>query len=310
MNALMELLTEYGVVLVYLAVLAEQLGAPLPAWPLLVVAGALAADGHFSPWTVVLVALAGAAIGDTVWFLAGRRFGHRVLATLCRVSISPDSCVRQTEDFFLRYGPSTLLFAKFVPGLSTVAPPLAGAMRLSFARFLGFAGLGLLAWAGSGVVAGLIFHRQVDAFLEALESVGNVGLALLGVLLAVFIAWKWWERQKVLRMLAMVRVTPEELHRLMSEGEAPVILDVRSRAGKSVDLRRIPGAIEVEFDSVESVLPRLPRDRELVVYCACPNEASAAKLAALLRRRGFKRVRPLLGGIDAWEAAGLELERS
>ncbi|HEX9181161.1 MAG TPA: VTT domain-containing protein [Burkholderiales bacterium] len=310
MNALMALLTEHGVVLVYLAVLAEQLGAPFPAWPLLVVAGALAADGHFSPWTVIAVALLGAAIGDTVWFLAGRRFGHRVLATLCRVSISPDSCVRQTEDFFLRYGASTLLFAKFVPGLSTVAPPLAGAMRFTLGRFLGYAGLGLLVWAGSGVLAGLVFHRQVDALLAVLESVGTFGLVVLGALLAVFIAWKWWERQKVLRMLAMARITPEELHRLMNEGQEPVILDVRSRARRLLDLRRIPGAIAMDLESVEAELPRLPRDREVVVYCACPNEVSAAKLAAILRRRGFRRVRPLLGGIDAWEAAGLELERS
>jgi membrane protein DedA with SNARE-associated domain/rhodanese-related sulfurtransferase len=304
------LLAEHGLVLVYLAVLAEQLGAPLPAWPLLVVAGALAADGHFSPWTVVAVALLGAVIGDTVWFLAGRRYGHRVLATLCRISISPDSCVRQTEDFFLRYGASTLLFAKFVPGLSTVAPPLAGAMRFTLGRFLGYAGLGLLVWAGSGVLAGLVFHREVDAVLAVLESVGTLGLVVLGTLLALFIAWKWWERQRVLRMLAMVRITPEELHRLMSEGQEPVILDVRSRAGKALDLRRIPGSIAVALETIDAEIGRLPRDREVVVYCACPNEVSAAKLAGILRRRGFRRVRPLLGGIDAWEAAGLELERS
>src|SRR5574341_824099 len=153
MQELMALLTEHGVMLVFANVLAEQLGAPIPAVPLLVVA----------------VALAAALAADTVWYLAGRRHGHRVLKTVCRISISPDSCVRQTEDFFERWGATTLVFAKFIPGLSTVAAPLAGAMSIGWGRFLAWNGIGALLWAGLSIGAGLLFHAQVDALLGALE---------------------------------------------------------------------------------------------------------------------------------------------
>jgi len=305
----MRLATEHGVALVFVFVLAEQLGAPIPALPLLVVAGALAADGYFSAGAALGVALVAALIGDGVWFIAGRRFGHRVLKTMCRISLSPDTCVRQTENFFDRYGATSLVFAKFVPGLSTVAPPLAGAMAMDWGRFLAFNGAGALVWAGVGLGVGLVFHAQVDAVLGALEAVGGWALPLISAVLAAFIAWKWWERQKVFRTLAMARITPEELHRLMDEGHDPVILDVRSRPKQALDLRRIPGAITVALDSIGGEIGKLPRDREIVVYCACPNEASAAKLARILVGHGFERVRPLKGGIDAWQAAGLELDR-
>lgn len=306
---LTRLATEHGAALVFLFVLAEQLGAPIPALPLLVVAGALAADGHLSAPLLLAAALAASLLGDLAWYFAGRRYGHRVLKTLCRISISPDTCVRQTEDVFLRHGPASLVFAKFVPGWSTVAPPVAGALSMTTPRFLAYDGAGALLWAGAGIVTGWLFHAQVDAVLEGLQAAGGWGLLLLGAALGVFLAIKVWERQKVYRALAAARISPEELHRLMDEGHDPVILDVRSNANRALDLRRIPGAIAVDFDTIEAEIERLPRDREVVVYCACPNEASAAKLAALLRRRGFERARPLQGGIDAWQAAGLRLER-
>lgn len=306
---LTRLATEHGAALVFLFVLVEQLGAPIPALPLLVVVGALAADGHLSPSLLLASALAAALAGDLVWYAAGRRFGHRVLKTLCRISISPDTCVRQTEDVFLRHGPASLVFAKFVPGWSTVAPPIAGALNMGTGRFLAYDTAGALLWAGAGIALGWLFHAQVDAVLEALQAAGGWGLSLLGAALGVFLAVKAWERQKVYRALAAARISPEELYRLMDEGHDPVILDVRSNANRALDLRRIPGAIAVDFDTIEAEIARLPRDREVVVYCACPNEASAAKLAALLRRRGFERARPLQGGIDAWQAAGLRLER-
>jgi rhodanese-related sulfurtransferase len=227
---------------------------------------------------------------------------------VCRISISPDSCVRQTENFFDRWGAPALVIAKFIPGLSMVAPPLAGAMSIGWGRFLAYNGAGALIWAGTGLATGLLFQSQVDALMAALQGVGAWGLLVLGVALAAFLAWKWWERQKVFRTLAMARITPDELYRQMDAGHDPVILDVRSRPRQALDFRRIPGAIAVDMAALGEEIARLPRDRDIVVYCACPNEASAAKLAGILVRRGFERARPLLGGIDAWASAGYALE--
>lgn len=293
--------------MVFANVLAEQLGAPIPAIPTLIVAGALAGDGGLSASAVFAVALAAAMLGDAVWYAAGRRFGYRVLKTICRVSLNPDSCVRQTETFFERWGAGSLVMAKFIPGFSTVAPPLAGAMGLSWWRFVWFNAIGAAVWIGVGLGAGWLFHRQVDGLLVNMEAMGTWAMIFLGSLFVLFIAIKWWERQRLFRMLRMARISVEELHRLMDGGHDPVIVDVRSSVAKSIDRRHIPGAIKIEMAELDEKLRDLPKDREIILYCNCPNEASAAKVASLLMQRGFKRVRPLEGGLDAWVAAGLNV---
>src|SRR6266542_4248579 len=179
MTTLVSLVVSYGLVLVFANVLAEQLGLPIPALPTLVVAGALAADGMLSAPLTLLAAVAASVLADFVWFELGRRQGHRILKTLCRISLSPDTCVRQTERHFERWGLPSLLVAKFIPGFSTVAPPLAGALRASPAAFLLFDAGGAVLWAGSGIAAGMLFHRAIDRALERLTSVGSGALVLL-----------------------------------------------------------------------------------------------------------------------------------
>ena len=302
------LIAEYGLALVFANVLLEQLGLPIPAVPTLVVAGALAAEGEFSPLAAFGVAFVACMMGDVAWYLAGRRYGRRVMAFLCRVSLSPDSCVRQTEFRFERWGRLTLVLSKFIPGLSTIAPPLAGAMRLGWPSFLLLNGLGVVIWAGVAIGAGMAFHAQISGFIVRLEGLGTLAAEAIGALLGGYIALKWWERRRFYKMLRIARIGVDELRALMDEGRRPVIVDVRSPISRGLDPRFIPGALAMDVAEVNRRLAELPADREIVFYCTCPNEASAAQVAKKLIGLGYTKVRPLQGGLDAWIAAGYEVE--
>jgi membrane protein DedA with SNARE-associated domain len=264
---LLEQVAKYGIAFVFGNVLLEQIGLPIPALPTLIVAGALAARGDLSAPLVLLVAVVASLIADLLWFALGRRQGYRVLNFLCRVSLSPDSCVNQTEAFFSRYGLASLLFAKFVPGFSTVAPPLAGASNASVASFMAWDAGGALLWAGSGFAAGAIFHRAVDRVLDVLASFGGGALVFVGSALVLFILWKYAQRRRFYRALRMARISPQEVSDLIARGESPVILDVRSARAREADPRRIPGARPLELAGVEAGLSDLPRDREIILYC-------------------------------------------
>ncbi|WP_200949150.1 DedA family protein/thiosulfate sulfurtransferase GlpE [Frateuria sp. Soil773] len=298
------LIAQYGLLLVFFNVLVEQAGVPVPAVPTLVVAGALGANDRLPLAGVVLAAVLACLLSDLLWYWAGRRFGSRVMRTICRISLSLDSCVKQSELHFQRWRGRELLIAKFVPGLSTVAPPLVGAMGLRAGTFVLLDGLGSLLWVGVAVGLGYAFTAQVDGLLAALASAGTVAFELLLVLLALYIAAKWWQRRRLLVALRMARITVEELNQSIAEGRAPVVVDVRSQAARQLDTRVIPGAVLADLEGIGQVLQGVPPDRELVIYCSCPNEVSAARAAKLLMAIGYHRVRPLLGGLDAWDAAG------
>ena len=299
---------EYGLLLVFSVVLLEQLGVPIPALPVLMFAGAQAIDAPLYGVSAIAVAILACMLGDLAWYMAGRRYGHRVLKLLCCVSLSPDSCVRQTESVFERRGVATLVIAKFVPGLATVAPPVAGALGLKTSSFLIFNGAGSALYSGTGIILGLLFHDQVDWLLERFATLGAHAMAVLGLLLALYIAWRWWDRHRFIKSLDTGRISVIELSRMIEAGEEPIVLDVRSRTHREIDGRRIPGAIHVDLDALEATLEGIPRDRDVVVYCACPNEVTAVKVAMQLRERGIRRVRPLAGGIDAWVLAGFTIE--
>lgn len=267
MSALVGLIAAYGLALVFVNVLAEQLGLPIPALPTLVVAGALAAEGKFSAPLTLLAAVGASVIADLIWYELGRRQGSRILKTLCRVSLSPDTCVRQTETYFERWGLPSLLVAKFIPGFSTVAPPMAGAIRSSRAAFLLFDTGGAALWAGSGIAAGMLFHRAIDRALEKLASVGTWALVLLAGALAAFIAVKWWRRRRFFESLRAARISVEELRRLMDDGKGPIVFDVRSSSALKADPRRVPGAQMFVISEVDERVAALPRDREIILYC-------------------------------------------
>lgn len=303
-HQIVALIAEYGLLLVFLNVLVEQAGLPLPAVPTLVVAGALAAAGQLPLWGVLLVALAGCLLSDFAWYAAGRRYGAGVMRTLCRISLSPDSCVKQSELHFQRWRAPVLLVAKFVPGLSTVAPPLVGAMGLGARWFLLFDTLGSLLWAGAAVALGYIFADGVEHALAVFEGTGTLAVELLGALLAAYIVFKGWQRRRLLVALRMARIEVDELARALRSAQPPLVLDVRAAGSRALDGRMIPGAVAFDPQALDALLEGIPPERELVLYCNCPNEVSAAKAAQVLRAQGYGRVRPLRGGLDAWVAAG------
>lgn len=308
-HQIIALFAEYGLLLVFLNVLAAQAGVPVPAVPTLVVAGALAAGGRLPLAGVVAVALLACLLGDLAWYLAGRRHGARVMRTLCRISLSPDSCVKQSELRFQRWRGRVLLVAKFVPGLSTLAPPLVGAMGMPLRRFLLLDGLGALLWAGVALMLGYAFAGEIDRVLQAVADAGTLALEAALLLLVVYVLGRWWRRARLLRSLRMARIEVAELADAVAAGRAPVVIDVRSVVARQLDERLIPGALLADPADLVAAVAALPFERELVVYCNCPNEVSAAHAARALAARGYRHVRPLRGGLDAWEAAGHAVQR-
>jgi rhodanese-related sulfurtransferase len=201
-----------------------------------------------------------------------------------------------------------LLFAKFVPGLAIIAPPLAGATGMGWARFIAYSTLGAMIWVGSALAVGALLKPQIEFVLPHLQRVGALAAAVIGALVALYVGFKWVQRRRFFATLRMARITVTELYRLIEAGAAPLVVDVRSDTARTLEPRRVPGALTITLQEVAQQLQQLPRDREIVLYCTCPNEASAALVARELMRAGFKRVRPLHGGLDAWIAAGYASE--
>jgi membrane protein DedA with SNARE-associated domain/rhodanese-related sulfurtransferase len=307
-HPLVPISSQLGLALVFGNVLLDQIGLPLPAAPTLVIAGALAADHRWWGGELFLVATVACLIADASWFLAGRLYGERVMKTLCRISLTPDSCVNDTQQRFERWGANAIIFAKFIPGLAIIAPPLAGALRMGWLRFLGLSALAAALWVTALLGVGVVLKPQIDGLLPRLTGFGGMSVLAVALLLTGYIAFKWWERRRFYSRLRMARIGVAELNRLMGAQQAPLIVDVRSHTARALEPRRIPGALHVSLDQVGAHVRDLPRDRDIVLYCTCPNEASAARVAKLLINHGFTRVRPLLGGLDAWIAAGYAVD--
>jgi rhodanese-related sulfurtransferase len=216
--------------------------------------------------------------------------------------------VRKTQMLFGRFGPPSLAFAKFVPGFGLLATALAGASRTRVGTFLLFDLIGATLWSGLAVVLGVTFRTAIEDVLAVLSSLGRWGLVLIAVALALYVAAKWWQRWQLVRRLRVDRISVDELKAMLASGQQPVILDTRPEPFRT-EGGIIPGALAVNIDDVEPIVRALAHDAEVVVYCACPNEITAARVARRLLDGGFKRVRPLHGGIDAWVAAGHEVER-
>jgi membrane protein DedA with SNARE-associated domain/rhodanese-related sulfurtransferase len=303
-----QFLVNHGMPIVFAAVFLEQMGLPLPVAPLLLGAGALAATGEFSFPAGVGVTVLACLIADTFWFYLGRYRGHQVLGLLCRISLEPDSCVRRTQNVFTRYGLRGVILAKFLPGLNTVAPPLAGMSGVQVGRFLAADGLGSLLYGGCFIYLGYLFSDQIQEIAVALASIGGSVLRVAIGAGVIYIGFKYWQRHRILRELRMAKITVAELRRKQDAGEELVILDLRPGAELDLDPAVIPGAVHLGVDEVEHRHHEIPRDREIVVYCSCPNEVTSARVALALRRKGITRVRPLLGGIDAWKQLNYPLE--
>jgi len=296
-----------GLPVLFLLVLLQQAGVPYPITPVLIVAGAVSVHGHLPAAAVIGIAVAAAMIADLGWYTAGFRLGGRALKALCALSLSPDSCVSDTERWFGRFGTRVLVVAKFVPGLGLVSTAMAGVSRASLEGFLLYDLLGSVLWASTAVCLGVLFHDAVGDILRVLSELGSWGVALLAIALAVFIGVKLWQRHALIRELRLSRISVAELKQLVDRGPPPVIVDALAPASRQRE-GMIPGAVPVEALRLQSGRATVPFDADVIVYCACPNEASAARIAQQLIRMGCIRVRPLTGGIFAWKDAGFDVE--
>ena len=267
MDETFQFLIRHGYSVLFIWVLAEQLGLPLPATPLLLAAGALAGQGQMNIALAISLAVLASMLGDLSWFQFGRLRGGKVLNLLCKISLEPDSCVRKTEGAFVRHGARSLLIAKFVPGLNTMAPPLAGIIGMRLWRFLVFDGLGALLYIGTFTGLGYIFSNQLELIAARIASLGFSVLAIAVSGLAVYIAWKYVQRRRFIRSLRIARITPEELNRKISEGEEVVIVDLRNSIDFGAEPKTIPGAIRLAPEKVEDGHSLIPRDREIILFC-------------------------------------------
>jgi membrane protein DedA with SNARE-associated domain len=206
-------------------------------------------------------------VADSIWYELGRRRGIKVLQLLCRIALEPDSCVRRTEDVFARHGARSLIVAKFIPGLSTVAPPLAGIFRMRLPRFLFFDTLGALVWVGTYTGLGFVFSDQIERVAAAASELGTRLVGIVAVALTGYIGWKYVQRRRFLRQLRIDRITPEELKRKLDAGEDVVVVDLRHSLDFEAEPETIPGAIQLSPDQLEQRHQEIPRDRELVLYC-------------------------------------------
>jgi membrane protein DedA with SNARE-associated domain/rhodanese-related sulfurtransferase len=303
-----QFLIRHGGQVVFWVIFAEQLGLPVPGIPVLVAAGALAGTGKMNPAAAVGLPVLASLVADYLWFYLGRSRGGSVLSWLCRISLEPDSCVRRTGNLFQRHGARSLLIAKFVPGLSTVTPPLAGMFGMSASRFLLYDGTGAFLWVGTSVGLGYAFSSQLEQIARLLAGTGTLLVVVLVGALAGFIGYKYLQRQRFLRALRMSRITVDELKSKIDSGEDLAIVDLRHPLDIEANPHVIPGARHLLMEELEHRHHEIPRDRDIVLYCGCPNEVTSARTVLLLKKNGIQRVRPLAGGIEAWRARNFPVE--
>jgi membrane protein DedA with SNARE-associated domain len=267
MNETIQFLIRHGYTLLFFWILFEQLGLPIPAAPLLIAAGVLAGIGQLNFALVFGVSVVASLLSDHFWYQIGRYRGSKVLSLLCRISLDPDSCVRKTKEIFARHGARSLLVAKFIPGMTAVAPPLAGIFHMRPLRFLLFDGLGAFFWVGVFTGVGYLFSHQIEHLAADTSGMGPwIGLIVPGGL-AAYIAWKYIQRRRFLHRLAIARITPEEVKQRLDAGEALLILDMRDALEFEIEPYTLPGAFQLPIEQLDEKHHEIPRDRDIVLYC-------------------------------------------
>jgi membrane protein DedA with SNARE-associated domain len=267
MNSTLEFLVRHGYVVLLGWVFVEQIGLPIPSIPLLLAAGALAGTGRMNIFAALFISMFAAICADSMWYQLGRIKGIKILQLLCKISLEPDSCVRRTEGVFSRQGARSLIFAKFLPGLGTVAPPLAGVFHMRPARFLMFDAMGTLLWAGSFLGVGFVFSGQIERIAERIGALGGGMGVTLVTFFALYILYKFIGRQRFLRQLRIARITVDELKEKIDGGEQIVIVDLRHSMDFEADPQTIPGAFRMDAGELQEKNDRLPRDRDVILYC-------------------------------------------
>lgn len=304
----LQFLARHGTLWMFLLTLGERLGLPLFVTPLLFASGALAAMGDMHIGVLLLMTTVACLAGDTVWYELGRWKGSELFGLLCRISFQPDSCVRRSQMALEKHTGLSLLWAKWIPGVAHLALPLAGAARVPRLRFHLYNAAGSVLWLAVLLSGGYLSMRTIDWLgLFVITAQWAVGVALvISVVLAVR---SYWQRRQFLKTLRMARISPEELYRQVKAGEEPVVIDLRHPLDFLAAPRTLPGALRIAPDQIARRLAELPTERDLVVYCTCPNEETAVKVAKELRALGVTRVRPLVGGLAGWERLGFPVDQ-
>jgi membrane protein DedA with SNARE-associated domain len=258
---------EYGYLLVFVWVVGEQAGLPVPVAPLLLTCGALAGQHHMSLWMTILAAALGSLLSDTAWYYIGKRRGLTVLRLLCKISLEPDTCVRQTEAKFAKFGPRTLLFAKFVPGLNTAAAPLSAVVGTPYPRFAPYAFTGAAIWAAAFTLAGFFFTKQINHITNGLQVLGSWTLLLFIGAFIAYIGYRYYDRVRFLNQVKGDRITPEELKVKLQLGEPVMIIDLRHPLDLLPDPNTLPNALRISPEELEDRHGEIARDREVVLFC-------------------------------------------
>ena len=299
MELLTDILHRHGALVVLGVVFAEQLGLPVPALPLLLAAGVLIGTGHLDWAGVFAAAMLATILADGIWYVAGRWRGRSVLSMLCRIALEADSCIRRTETFFVKHGAPSLILAKFIPGLSTIAPPLAGVMGLSVSAFLLYDGLGAFIWVGSGIGFGYVFSDRVEQAVVYAEHITPALALTLGTGVAAYGLYRAISGRRRLKQVS--RISVEELTDRLRSDDAPLLIDVRAPEAIQAE-HGLPGAVPLSLEDLDRRHGTISRGRALVLYCACPGDVSSALAATRLQRLGFEQVHVLEGGLTAWQA--------
>ena len=313
MSSVLGLFLRHSYLVLFGWVFLEQIGIPVPSVPIMLAAGTMSAAHKLHIAYAIPVILLASLIADSAWYFLGRRYGTRVLNLLCKFSFEAATCVQKTQGTVGKRGAVTLLFAKFVPGLSTMAPPIAGQAKIPFSEFLVYDTLGTIIWAGAWLFAGRFFGDLAKRSNEFFNILGHFAFALVVVMVIGVLLFRVVKQQRFLRELRGLRLEPEQLLAMIDDArredkQLPYIVDLRHPLDILPDPRALPGAVIISPQELKSRNSIIPRDRDVILYCTCPSEETSAKIALELRRMGIKRVRPLRGGLQGWVDAGYPLE--
>jgi membrane protein DedA with SNARE-associated domain len=301
-------LAAHGYLVLFGWIAAGSLGAPVPAMPILVVAGVLTATGRLSFPASLVLGVLGCIVGDVAWYSIGRKWGGRVLRRLGAISFGPETCHPRASDFIVRYGGRTMLIAKFLPGIGTFAVPVAAASGIALPTFLVYEIPGSVVYVGTWLFLGRTLGHSVEMLSRLSHLTVSVSIRFAALAVAGVVAFHYARRRNLRSRMRTARITARELHYLILHGHNPLIVDLRHPLDMLPDPRIIPGAIRLSPEELSAQHVDLPSDCEIVLYCTCPSEASSANMALRLRELGITRVRPLLGGFEAWKRLGYPLE--
>ena len=310
MDAIVQFLVRHGYSVLFASVFARQMCLPVPAILFLLAAGALAGSGRLSLAIALGLAVLACLLADLVWYEAGRRWGNQILHLIYGLALDPEAAIRRSKENFELHGSQTLLVAKFVVGLDATAPPLAGLSGTSRLRFIAFDAVGSALWSGAYVGLGYVFSKDLDRAASYASSLGEVSAAVLFAGLTIYVGRKLVRWHRFMHEFRMARITPEELEAKLEAGEKIMIIDLESLRGRPRHYQGIPGAVRIDprrLEQARAHVLSIPRDREVVLYCTAPHELTSARVAHLLQQRGFERVRPLAGGLRAWQERGFPL---